>query len=208
MDSLQKPIVQSGDYAHDSKPLLRPIQSSRDLFEVYKITHDVYVAKGFCLPRPDGILNPYVGFDHLPETTILVAVMGEEIVGSVSITREGPKGFPTDRDFPKESKLIRQDGRRLAAVWRMVVKESCPIRHQVLTTLLSEMARRLTQEEIDTCFLAVHPSYVKACKRILNMTTVGGSKTTIGPTSIPAVLMRCDSKNLPEHWKMRLPAAA
>lgn len=196
-------IVHAGDYAHGGKPLIRPVSSSRDLFDVYRITHDAYVLKGYCLPKPHGMLNPFPEFDHLAETTILVAVIGEEIVGSVSITLDGPRGFPTDKEFHSESQLIRQEGRHLAAVWRLVIKESCPFRHQILTALLAEIGRRFIKDEVHTCFFSVHPSFVKPCKHIMNMKTVAGSKTTIGLNNVPAVLMRCDVESLPGRWRMR-----
>src|SRR5579872_3733297 len=98
MDTHSGVTLQSGDYAQGDKPLIRPIASSRDLFDVYRMTHDASVAKGYCLPKPDRMLNPFPEFDHLPETTILVAVIGEEIVGSVSMTRDGSGGFPADKD--------------------------------------------------------------------------------------------------------------
>lgn len=203
MDPKPQVIVQSGDYDHNAKPVIRPIASSRDLFDVYRITHDAYVLKGYCLPKPDGMLNPFPEFDHLRETSILVAVIGEEIVGSVSITLDGPRGFPTDKDFHAESQLIRQEGRHLAAAWRLVIKESCHFRQKVLTALLAEIARRLMTEQIHTCFFSVHPSYVKTCKHIMNMKTVAGSRTTIDLTHVPAVLMRCDVEDLPARWRMR-----
>jgi len=201
-------IVHSGDYARDDKPFIRPVTSSRDLFDVYRITHDAYVMKGYCLPKPHGMLNPFPEFDHIPETTVLVAVIGEEIVGSVSITIDGPRGFPMDKDFRKEFGVIRQERKQLAAVWRLVIKESCPARHPVLTSLLAEIGRRFLTEEVHTCFFSVHPSYVKTCKHIMNMKTVAGSKTPIGLMNVPAVLMRCDVESLPDRWKTRSLSAA
>jgi hypothetical protein len=61
------------------------------------LLHDAYVASGFMQPHPSGLrVTPY---HALPTTTTLYARFGEQIVGTLSIIREGVFGFPLQSVF-------------------------------------------------------------------------------------------------------------
>src|SRR5262245_29486021 len=81
------------------RPIIRPIRDLAELQQVYRLTHDCYVENGYVKPHPTGMIVHYPQFDHIPETTILVAVINGRIVGSVSLTQDGPGGFSIDDDF-------------------------------------------------------------------------------------------------------------
>ena len=54
---------------------IRPMYTELELDQIYKLTHDAYVERGYCEPQPGGKLIHYPHLDHIPETTILVAAL-------------------------------------------------------------------------------------------------------------------------------------
>jgi predicted unusual protein kinase regulating ubiquinone biosynthesis (AarF/ABC1/UbiB family)/ubiquinone/menaquinone biosynthesis C-methylase UbiE len=183
---------------------VRPIQNIFELWEVYRLTHDCYVETGYIRSRPTGLLVHYAEFDHIPETMILVAVQGQEIVGSVSFTVDGPSGFVIEKDYPEVCQQIREEGRALADVWRLVVKKSCRAGQQVLMELVGETVRALRHMGVTTCFLEVHEKHEGPYRKLLNMVPVARRQGVEGleKEHIPAVLLRLDEERLPERWKL------
>jgi hypothetical protein len=172
------------------------------LEQVYRLTHDCYVAKEYASPQPNGLLLHYPEFDVVPETTVLIATRQEEVVGSVSYTVRGAEGLTVGHDFDVECKALENEGRTLGAIWRLVVAESCRGSRQVLMALISEAVRRLLMEGVTTCLLVVHPKHAKIYERMLQMRVVARKDGTDGLRNAPAVLLRCDRENLPPAWKL------
>src|SRR5579871_4483303 len=106
--------IETGDFAGEYKPNIHPITHSRQLFDVYRLTYECYMSQGHFPLHPDGLWIPHPDFDHLAETTILVAELEEEIVGTVSITIDGKMGLPLDDKFARTCTLIRAGGKRIA----------------------------------------------------------------------------------------------
>lgn len=90
------------DYGVLHQPFIRPVRSLEELRAVYRLTHDCYAASGFCAPNPTQFIVHYPQYDHIQETTILVALSQGRVVGSVSVTMDGPKGLTVDKDFNSE----------------------------------------------------------------------------------------------------------
>ncbi len=74
------------------------IAATRDELEAcFALLHDAYVACGFMAPQSSGLrVTPY---HALPTTTTLYARFDGEIVGTLSIVREGVFGFPLQSVF-------------------------------------------------------------------------------------------------------------
>jgi GNAT superfamily N-acetyltransferase len=82
--------------------------SAEDLEACFALLHDAYVASGFMKPDPSGLrVTPY---HALPTTTTLQARWDGEVVGTLSIIREGVFGFPLQSVFDL-TQLRAQDGR-------------------------------------------------------------------------------------------------
>ena len=94
---------------------IRPIRGAEELDSVYRLTHDSFLERGYCQPQPDGPLIHYPHLDNIPETTVLVAVVQGEIMGTLSFTLDGPRGFHLDGDFKTECGRIRAEGK----AWRL-----------------------------------------------------------------------------------------
>jgi GNAT superfamily N-acetyltransferase len=68
-----------------------------DLESCFALLHDAYVGSGFMKPHPSGLrVTPY---HALPTTTTLYARFDGEVVGTLSIIREGVFGFPMQSAF-------------------------------------------------------------------------------------------------------------
>lgn len=67
-------------------------ETKDELEQAFKILHDGYVKDGYMKEDPSGLR--VTKFHALPSTTTLVAKKGDEVIGTVSIIRKGPLGFP------------------------------------------------------------------------------------------------------------------
>jgi len=205
IEAIYKPVMDQTSI----KPIeIRPIRDSFELWDVYSLTHDCYVETNYIRPRPTGMLVHYAEFDHLPETTILVALQDGEIIGSISYTIDGPAGFIIEKDYREECQRIRQEkGRRLADYWRFVVKKSCRSGQQVLMALMTQSGLDLLQKGVNTFFLDVHEKHEGAYKRLFNGVTVARKEGVPGleQQHIAAVLIRWDAERLPNRWLGKIP---
>ncbi len=96
------------DPAPDARLQLGIAATRDDLEACFALLHDAYVGSGFMQPHASGLrVTPY---HALPTTTTLYARFDGEIVGTLSIVREGVFGFPLQSVFDL-STLRAQPGR-------------------------------------------------------------------------------------------------
>jgi hypothetical protein len=181
---------------------VRPAANIRELEEVYRLTHECYVAQSYVDQQPNGLLLHYPEFDVVPETTVLVATHQGEIVGSVSYTVAGTNGLTIGQDFREECLQMEKEGRSLCAIWRLVVKKSHRASRQVVFGLISEATRRLLNTPMNTFLFVVNPAHKRVYERLLNMRVAGTRELTDGLYNAPAVLLRGDRETLPEKWRL------
>jgi len=193
----------SGDFetAQAEAVIIRPVANDAEMMMVHRLTHDCYVSKGYAPPQPNGRLVHYPEFDSLPSTTVFVAIQHGEVVGSISMTVDGPDGLTVDKDFKEECDGMRQAGRRLAVAWRLVMKHSVNPSRRILMALIKETAARATRLGADTWLFTVNPRHESVYQRLLKMYTVARKEGTQGLSNAPAVLLRADHESLPEAWR-------
>ncbi len=85
------------DPAPDSRLELKIADSKQELEQCFRILHDAYVSSGFMKPDPSGMR--VTAYHALPTTTTLCAKFDGEVVGTISIIREGVFGFPLQSIF-------------------------------------------------------------------------------------------------------------
>ncbi|MFH1022485.1 MAG: hypothetical protein V1809_03790 [Planctomycetota bacterium] len=186
---------------------VRSVRNEWEMDEVYRMTHDAYVERGYTVPRPDGRLIHYPHLDGIPETTVLVAEVEGELVGTNSFTFDNSFGLPDDVDFRRECDAIRQEGRKLAASWRLVTRSGYRDERQIVMGLIQESIRRIVETGVTTCLFTFNPRHERVYQRLLNMKTVARSGETSGLQNAPAVFMRCDFETLPA-WCLKEVAVA
>ncbi|MFH1023183.1 MAG: radical SAM protein [Planctomycetota bacterium] len=177
--------------------VIRPVQNKEEMDEVYRLTHDAYLERGYCAPQPGGRLVHYPQLDRIPETTVLVALVDGAIVGTNSLTLDGPSGVNADMDFKRECDAIRREGRKVASSWRLATRSFCHDERNVVMSLIRETVIRALEMDVRTCVFILNPRHERVYQRLLNMKTVARSGGTAGLQNAPAVFMRCDVETLP-----------
>lgn len=203
---LEKPtalVISSGDLetAHAETVIIRPVANDAEMKMVHRLTHDCYVSKGYAPPQPNGQLNHYPEFDRLAQTTVFVAIQHGEVVGSISMTVDGPEGLTVDGDFKDDCDVMRHAGRKLATAWRLVMKHSMNPSRRILMALIKETAGLATRKGADTWLFTVNPRHESVYHRLLKMYTVSRKEGTHGLANAPAVLLRADIEHLPGVWR-------
>lgn len=96
---------------------LKIASTQEELEACFALLHDAYVASGFMRPHPSGLrVTPY---HALPTTTTLCAKVDGQVVGTLSIVREGVFGFPMQAAFDISS--VRAKEGRIAEISALAV---------------------------------------------------------------------------------------
>jgi len=105
------------DAAPDCRLTLGIAATEQDLEACFALLHDAYVASGFMQPDPSGLrVTPY---HALPTTTTLFARFDDQIVGTLSIIREGVFGFPLQSVF--DLRAVRARPGRIAEISALAI---------------------------------------------------------------------------------------
>ncbi len=81
----------------DSRLVLKIADTKEELEACFRLLHDAYVASGFMKPDPSGMRVTI--YHALPTTTTLCAKFDGQVVGTMSLIREGVFGFPLQSIF-------------------------------------------------------------------------------------------------------------
>jgi hypothetical protein len=80
----------------------------------YELVYRLYREKGYADPNEARMwLSLY---NLLPDTTTLIVLRDEEIVGTLSVIFDGPLGLPVDTLYEREVNVLRRAGRRPAEI--------------------------------------------------------------------------------------------
>lgn len=85
------------DPAPDLRLSLKIAETQEELEGCFRILHDAYVGSGFMKPDPSGMR--ITCYHALPTTTTLCAKFDGQVVGTISLVREGVFGFPMQSAF-------------------------------------------------------------------------------------------------------------
>jgi hypothetical protein len=181
---------------------IRQAGSASELEEVYRLTHDAYVEREYCRPRPDGRLVHYPHLEGIPETIVLIALLDGRVVGSVSVTLDGPRGLHVDQDFGDTCDAVRREGVRVCAAWRIVTRRSLRGERRVVMALIkATFSTAFGRLACRAMLCSFNPRHEGFYRRACGMETIARRDSTRGLYNAPAVLMRVDADRLPERWR-------
>jgi hypothetical protein len=194
--------VRCVEYRPEGRPyVIRPAQGCDELDAVHRVTHDSIVAAGYMPASPDGRLDSYPILDASPLTTVLVAVRDGTIVGTNSLTADGPLGLHTDLYFPEETDAVRRDGRRLVSSFRIATSPAIQDQHGyalILDLVKWSLVVATKAYAFDTVLCTFNPKHEPVYRRMLAATTLAcQAQVPHGNVRAGAVLMRIDADRLP-----------
>ena len=94
------------DPAPDERLTLKIAETQDELEACFRILHDAYVGSGFMKPDPSGLR--VTAYHALPTTTTLCAKFDGQVVGTISLVREGVFGFPMQSAFDLSGVRLKQ----------------------------------------------------------------------------------------------------
>ena len=105
------------DPAPDPRLVLKIAETEAELEACFALLHDAYVNEGFMKPDPSGLRATL--YHALPTTTTLCATLNGEVIGTLSLIRESPMGFPLQAIFDLTE--VRALGGQIAEVSSLAV---------------------------------------------------------------------------------------
>lgn len=177
--------------------ILSEIDSVGALADVYRLTYREYLSAGYIAPNADKVLAHYAELDTIAETTVFGAYSGNELIGTNSLTVDGPMGLHVDHDFPDQVRRIRRwcKGRALAlgASWRIVTDRKIRRGFAVLMELVRATVRKSCELGLHVTLCSFHPQHERTYHRLLGFETIARDVCRAAGGS-PAVLMYGDSR--------------
>ena len=180
---------------------IRPLARCSPLDDIHRLTHDTLVEAGDVAPRPDQKITLYPHLDVSPNTIVLVAEREGTIVGTNSLTIDGPDGLSTDFLFQRETDQLRRETlkrQRLGCSWRMATRREFRSQRTLIVDLMRQSMLNALAMDIDILLLAIDERRLTFYERLLGATAVTRKPASLdGNITVNAALVRV---NMVEGW--------
>lgn len=161
---------------------------SADMSAVWELVRGSYVRAGLA----NGDYYALSPWDLAPETTVLVGVENDEIVGTVSYTLDSFRALPIDEDYKQEIDRVRSDTRTLACVWRLAAKKNG-------VALSRAMMKTMMDMGVDDVVMQCHPRHRLFYERRFGFVHLGSRPETTGLRNAPSCLMHTKREVLSKY---------
>jgi hypothetical protein len=175
------------------------------LDEIHRLTHDTLVEAGDITPRPDGKINLYPHLDRSGQTTILVAEQSGMIIGTISMSLDGPDGLHTDSLFNDETDRIRREvPHGLAASWRIATSRQYRSNRGLVLDLIKHTFLARFELHAQVCLFVFNERHVTIYQRLLDAEIVAQRPASLdGEIFVNTALMRINLNESAENFKRR-----
>lgn len=153
------------DEQPDPRLVLKIADQQDELEACFRILHDSYVAAGFMRPDPSGLRVTV--YHALPTTTTLCAKWDGQVVGTLSIVREGVFGFPLQSVF--DLTPVRSRMGRVAEISALAIAPAFRNTGGRLLFPLMKFMYEYCREYFDTrhILIAVNPNKIELYESLL-----------------------------------------
>ena len=172
------------------------------LFEISKLTKDAFSESGLILQNYNNqYLNLYPHLNTIQETSILIAEINRKIIGTNSVTLDGPAGLHTDYYFKKETDFIRKtEDTVLGSSWRIATTQEYRNNIRLFLDLVQNTFIVTKKKNIETCLFVFAEKHEAFYKKMLDAETIAKKKYTKFPyNNVTFVLMKTNTENSQKH---------
>ncbi len=152
---------------------IRLARSVKEYEDAFRLIHLAYAYQGI---EPLRRIDLRITEQHvLSEAVVLVAYEKEQLVGTVSVTKDSPAGVPLDKDYDAEIATLRRSGAQISEIGSLALVRRCW--HSGLMPLLGLAAARV-------CFrihgsthnvIGVHPKAAPVYRAMWNFHQLGSA---------------------------------
>jgi hypothetical protein len=153
------------DPAPSPRLTLKIADTQEELEACFRLLHDAYVASGFMKPDPSGMRATM--YHALPTTTTLCAKCDERVVGTISLIRKSPFGFPLQSVFDLSS--VEAEPGQIAEVSALAVHPEFRKTGGAILFPLMKFMRQYCATYFDTRHLviAVNPYHIEMYESLM-----------------------------------------
>ncbi len=162
------------NFAPSDRLTFKLAQTQDELAAAFKLLHDAYVAEKYMSPHPSGMR--ITKYHALPSTSTLIALWDDQVVGTISLVRDGSFGLPSDAILDLSS--YRKTGSRLVEVSGLAVnRQFSHMRGEILFPLLKFMYEYCIHcFGADHLIISVNPSWIDFYEALLGFVRIREEK--------------------------------
>lgn len=175
------------------------VSNKEQLIKVWKLTHDVYVSKGYAQPQPDGILRHYPELDEIPETVVFGVEYQDRLLGTISGTIDGPKGLNVDYDFKDIMDRERRIVKKALAMWRFVSVPEFRNAADIAFGLIHRAIHYAVENDVDYSYMVINPKHKKFYQKRLAFEAISEVRKEHSVNESPGILMKTKIEDLIGH---------
>jgi hypothetical protein len=177
---------------------LKVASTSRERQASFELVYSSYVRAGLCDENRCGLrITPY---QLLDTTDIIIAELGDDVISTLSLVRDGELGLPMEEIYPEEVASRRNAGVRLAEVSCLADRrERAPRFFQLFCELSRVMAQLAAQTGVDELLVSVHPRHAPLYRRYMAFEPIGDCRDYPTVLGNPAVALSLNFAHAREH---------
>ena len=172
------------------------------------------MAVGYAQPNESRLLCHYPYLDGIIETSVIIVKdNNNHVIGTSSITKDGPYGLCVDSVFKDEVDKIRDEclylNKNLGAVWRMITINNYRGYIQLILSLIHYTSIiAFDYYNLDIILYMIHPKHVAWYEKNLGFYILSGPRLDHSVNMQPAMLMRGDKDKVQYYLEqiLRKPA--
>lgn len=157
-----------------------------DLHAALRLVYDAYLETSLISPNPWELRA--TSYHLVPTTQVFIARVAHEIVGTLTLIRDGEQGMPMEQQFQHEIAVRRERGISVAEVSCLADKghgKSSML--TVVVQLMSHMAQFAYQQDVEELLIAVHPHHAGFYQRFIGFEVIGDEKPYTAVCDKPAI---------------------
>lgn len=183
---------------------IKKLEDYSRLKDIYRLTHDSLIERKYIEPQPDGQFNPWPHLDRSKQTTIFTVEDEESgrIIGTNSLSIDGPDGLNTDSLFKEETDRIRERSSSiLGSSWRMATVPEYRSNRNLVISLIRETINTALDNKVETCLFVFQQRHVSVYKRLIGAEVVARKQTVLhGDKTVDMSLMEVNAPKIREKF--------
>ncbi len=171
------------------------------LSEISSMVHETLVESRHIIKGSTDKINLYPHLNNINQTTVLIAELNNNIIGTNSMTIDSEHGLHTDLFFKQETDYIRKSSeKKLGSSWRIATNKEYRGNIRLFLDIIQNSFFLAKKKGIETCLFVFDKKHEKLYKKLLDAETISEKVCNIeAEIDINMVLMKTDTENSQKH---------